>query len=121
LEENYGIKVTENLPLGFGSAQTKEAVTSGKAQLGLTGTTDATIGDLGLVIIEDDQGLQLADNLVPVVGEKYADDADLAEALNSLAPVLTTEALTALNKKVDGERQKSADVAREYLESEGLL
>lgn len=121
LEETYGIKVTENLPLGFGSAQTKEAVTSGKAQLGLTGTTDATIADLGLVIIEDDQGLQLADNLVPVVGEKYADDADLAEALNSLAPVLTTEALTALNKKVDGERQKPADVAREYLESEGLL
>jgi len=121
LEKTYGIKVTENLPLGFGSAQNKEAVTSGKAQLGLTGTTDATLEDLGLVIVEDDQGLQLADNLVPVVGEKYADDADLAKALNSLAPVLTTEDLTALNKKVDGERQKPADVAKEFLESKGLV
>jgi osmoprotectant transport system substrate-binding protein len=121
LEETYGLTITEILPLGFGSAQAKEAVTSGKAQLGLTGTTDATLADLGLVVIEDDQSLQLADNLVPVVGEKYADDADFAEVLNALAPVLTTEDLTELNRKVDAERQKAADVAREYLESKDLL
>ena len=41
--------------------------------------------------------------------------------LNSLAPVLTTEDLTELNRKVDAERQKAADVAREYLESKDLL
>jgi osmoprotectant transport system substrate-binding protein len=99
----------------------KEAVTSGKAQLGLTGTTDATLEDLGLVVIEDDKGLQLADNLVPVVGKDFADDSDLAEALNALAGELTTEDLTELNKKVDGERLKEADVAKEFLESKGLL
>ncbi len=121
LEKNYGIKVTENLPLGFGSAQNKEAVTSGKAQLGLTGTTDATLEDLGLVIIEDDKNVQLADNLVPVVGKKYANDTEFADALNALSSELTTEDLTGLNKKVDGERQKPADVAKEFLESKGLL
>ena len=121
LEKTYGITVTEVLPLGFGNTQVKEAVTSGKAQLGLTGTTDATLEDLGLVLIEDDKGLQLADNLVPVVGKDYADDADLADALNALAGELTTEDLTALNKKVDGERLKAADVAKEFLESKGLL
>jgi len=121
LENTYGLTVTEVLPLGFGTAQVKEAVTSGKAQLGLTGTTDATLEDLGLVVIEDDKGLQLADNLVPVVGKDFADDADLAEALNALAGELTTEDLTGLNKKVDGERLKAADVAKEFLESKGLL
>jgi osmoprotectant transport system substrate-binding protein len=121
LEGTYGIEVTEVLPLGFGTPQVKEAVTSGDADLGLTGTTDATLPDLGLVIIEDDQGLQLADNLVPVVGEKYADDAEFAEVLNALAGVLTTEDLTELNRKVDAERQKEADVAVEFLESKGLL
>lgn len=121
LESTYGIKVTEVLPLGFGSAQVKEAVTSGKADLGLTGTTDATLADLGLVIIEDDKHLQLADNLVPVVGKDFADDADLAAALNALADKLTTEDLTNLNKKVDGERLKAADVAKEFLTSKGLL
>ncbi len=121
LEETYGLTVTEVLPLGFGTAQVKEAVTSGKPQLGLTGTTDATLEDLGLVVIEDDKGLQLADNLVPVVGKDFADDADLADALNALAGELTTEDLTELNRKVDGERQKEADVAKEFLESKGLL
>lgn len=121
LEETYGITVTEVLPLGFGTAQVKEAVTSGQAQLGLTGTTDATLDALGLVVIEDDKGLQLADNLVPVVGEKYADDSDFADALNALAGELTTEDLTELNGKVDGERQKASDVAKEFLESKGLI
>jgi osmoprotectant transport system substrate-binding protein len=121
LEETYGIEVTEVLPLGFGTPQVKDAVVDGKAQLGLTGTTDATLEDLGLVVIEDDQGLQLADNLVPVVGEEYADDADLAEALNALAGELTTEDLTELNRKVDAERQKAEDVAREFLESKELI
>ena len=121
LEKTYGLTVTEVLPLGFGTAQVKEAVTSGKAQLGLTGTTDATLEDLGLVVIEDDKGLQLADNLVPVVGKDFADDSDLADALNALAGELTTEDLTGLNKKVDGERQQAADVAKEFLESKGLL
>ena len=121
LEETYGIEITEVLPLGFGTAQVKEAVTSGQAQLGLTGTTDATLEDLGLVVIEDDKGLQLADNLVPVVGEQYADDSDFADALNSLAGELTTEDLTELNRKVDAERQKEADVAKAFLEEKGLI
>jgi len=121
LEKTYGLKITEVLPLGFGTAQVKEAVTSGQAQLGLTGTTDATLADLGLVVIEDDKDLQLADNLVPVVGKDFADDSDLADALNALAGELTTEDLTELNKKVDAERQKASDVAKEFLESKDLL
>jgi osmoprotectant transport system substrate-binding protein len=121
LEKTYGIKVTEVLPLGFGTAQVKAAVKDGKADLGLTGTTDATLADLGLVIIEDDKHLQLADNLVPVVGKDFRDDADLANALNALADKLTTEDLANLNKRVDGERQKAADVAKEFLTSKGLL
>jgi osmoprotectant transport system substrate-binding protein len=121
LEETYGITIEKVLPLGFGSAQTKEAVTSGKAQLGLVGTTDATLADQGLVILEDDKGLQQADNLTPVVGTKYADDQEFADVLNQLAGTLTTDDLAQLNKKVDGERQKPADVAEEYLTEKGLI
>ena len=35
--------------------------------------------------------------------------------------MLTTEDLAALNAKVDGERQKPEDVAKEYLTGKGLL
>lgn len=121
LTDTYGIQITEVLPTGFGSPQTKEAVSSGQAQLGLVGSTDATLEQAGLVALEDDKNLQLADNLVPAVNQALADDETLVEALNQLADVLTTEDLAELNAQVDGERLQPADVAREYLESKGLI
>jgi osmoprotectant transport system substrate-binding protein len=121
LEETYGLDITEVLPLGFGSPQAKQAVVDGQADLALVGTTDATLGDLGLVLLEDDQQLQLADNLVPVVNAAAAADQALVDALNSLSEVLTTDDLAQLNLQVDGERQQPADVAAAYLEERGLV
>jgi osmoprotectant transport system substrate-binding protein len=121
LEETYGLKISKVEPLGFGSPQAKQAVVDGKATLVLVGTTDGTLDQLGLVLLEDDKNLQLADNLVPVVNTESAGTPEVADALNALAPVLTTEDLAALNLAVDGERKKPEDVAREYLTSKGLL
>ena len=81
LEQTYGLDISEVLPLGFGSPQTKEAVASGEADLGLVGTTDGTLGEFGLILLEDDQNLQLADNLVPVVNAETAGDEAVAEEL----------------------------------------
>jgi osmoprotectant transport system substrate-binding protein len=121
LTETYGIQITEVLPTGFGSPQTKEAVASGQAQLGLVGSTDATLEQAGLVALEDDKSLQLADNLVPAVNADLAGDEKLVETLNKLADVLTTEDLAQLNAKVDAERLQPTEVAKEYLESKGLI
>ena len=121
LEETYGLDISEVLPLGFGSTQAKQAVADGQADLVLTGTTDATLADFGLVLLEDDQGLQLADNLVPVVNADAAADQALVDALNSLSAAMTTEDLAQLNLQVDGERQQPADVALAYLEEQGLV
>jgi osmoprotectant transport system substrate-binding protein len=121
LEKTYGLDISKVEPLGFGSPQTKKAVTDGKADLGLVGTTDGTLDQLGLVLLEDDKKLQLADNLVPVVNTASADKPAVSGALNPLASALTTEDLAAMNLKVDGERQKPQDVAKEYLTSKGLL
>ncbi len=121
LREVYGINITEDLPLGFGSVQNKQAVVKGQAQLGLSGTTDGTLGALGLVVLEDDKGLQNADNLVPVVNAAGpAGSDDVAALLNKLSAVLTTEDLAALNRRVDEDREQAADVARSFLEQQGL-
>ena len=122
LESVYGIDLAKVLPLGFGSPQTKDAVTSGEAQLGLVGTTDGSLDRLGLVILEDDKGLQAAQNLIPVLNADTAERyPEIAGVLNELSETLTTDDLADLNAKVDIERQQPADVAREYLEAEGLL
>ncbi len=119
LEKTYGMKVSKVLPLGFGSPQAKEAVTSGKADLVLTGTTDATLDQLGLVLLEDDKGLQKADNIVPVVSKK-ANTAEVKALLDKLSAALTTEDLAQLNAKVDAQRQTAQQVAKDYLASKGL-
>lgn len=121
LEETYGFEITEVLPLGFGSPQAKEAVVAGEADMALVGTTDATLAADGLVLLEDDQQLQLADNLVPVVSAEAAEDTALVEALNSLSDVLTTEDLAALNAEVDVERRLPAEAAADYLVEAGLI
>ncbi|MDT3397745.1 ABC transporter substrate-binding protein [Streptomyces sp. B1866] len=121
LEKTYGIDITGIDPLEVGSVQAKQAVKDGRDQLVLTTTTDATVDQFGLVILEDDKNLQNADNVLPVVHAKSAGEQKIADALNKLNRVLTTADLTELNKKVDAERRKASDVAGDYLKGKGLI
>ncbi|WP_306318597.1 MULTISPECIES: ABC transporter substrate-binding protein [unclassified Streptomyces] len=121
LKKSYGIDVTGIDPKGVGTTQAKQAVKNGTDQLVLTTTTDATLENFGLVLLEDDKKLQNADNIVPVVNAKDAGDKKIADVLGKLTKTLTTDDLIELNRKVDAERQKEADVAKEYLETKGLV
>jgi osmoprotectant transport system substrate-binding protein len=121
LEKTYGIDITGLDPKGVGTPQSKQAVKDGTDQLVLTTTTDATLGTFGLVLLEDDKKLQNADNVLPVVNAKSAGDKKIEAALGKLTRVLTTDDLINLNRKVDAERLKPADVAEAYLVSKGLL
>ncbi|MFI7387427.1 ABC transporter substrate-binding protein [Streptomyces sp. NPDC049813] len=121
LKKTYGIDVTGIDPKGVGTTQSKQAVKNGTDQLVLTTTTDATLKNFGLVLLDDDKKLQNADNIIPVVNAKDAGDQGITDVLGKLTKTLTTEDLVELNRKVDAERQKEADVAKDYLESKGLI
>ncbi|MFF8815940.1 ABC transporter substrate-binding protein [Streptomyces pactum] len=121
LEKTYGIDIDGIDPMDVGSVQAKQAVKDGKDEMLLTVTTDATLDQFGLVLLEDDKNLQNADNVLPVVNADSAGDKEIADALNKITKVLTTEDLTELNKKVDAERLKPGDVAADYLKEKGLL
>ncbi|MFI1205192.1 ABC transporter substrate-binding protein [Streptomyces sp. NPDC020883] len=121
LEKTYGITVAGIDPKGVGTPQAKQAVKDGTDQLVLTTTTDATLDNFGLVLLQDDKKLQNADNVLPVLNAKSAGDKEIAAALDKITKTLTTEDLINLNRKVDAERLKPADVAQAYLESKGLV
>ena len=122
LSEAYGIDITQVLPLGFASDQTYQSVLDGESDLGQTSTTDGTLEGQGLVLLEDDQEIQPAQNLVPAVSAEFlAENLDVGDILNPLMESLTTEKLTELNGRVSVEREEPAAVARDFLESEGLL
>ena len=122
LTDVYGIDIKEVLPLGFASDATYQSVLDGESELGLTSTTDGTLEAQGLVLLEDDQEIQPAQNLVPAVSTEFLDEhPDLEDTLNELMGVLTTANLTELNGRVAVDREKPEDVARDFLVEEGLL
>ena len=122
LSEEYGIDVTEVLPLGYASNQTYQAVLDGEVELGETSTTDGTLESQGLVVLEDDQQIQPAQNLVPAVSTEFLEaNPDVEEVLNPLMAALTTDNLTELNGRVAVDREKPEDVATDFLTEQGLL
>ncbi|MEU3186398.1 ABC transporter substrate-binding protein [Streptomyces sp. NPDC006923] len=121
LKKTYGINVTGIDPKGVGTPQAKQAVKDGVDQVVLSTTTDGTLDSFGLVVLEDDKKLQNADNVLPVVNAKDAGSQEIADVLGKLTAALTTDDLAKLNLKVDAERAKPEDVAKEYLESKGLV
>ncbi len=122
LTAEYGIDITKVLPLGYGSPQAIDSVKNGESQLAEVATTQSNVTAEGLVILEDDKQVQPAQNLIPAMNSDFLqDNPDAADALNKLADTLTTDDLTELNTKVDLEREDPADVAKQYLEDNGLL
>jgi osmoprotectant transport system substrate-binding protein len=60
--------------------------------------------------------------VAPVVRPELLDTQPrVAEVLNRLSPLLTDEVMQQLNYEVSGNQREPADVAREFLRSEGLL
>ena len=112
LSDQYGIDVTEVLPLGYASDQTYQSVLDGESELGETSTTDGTLESQGLVVLEDDKQIQPAQNLVPAVSTEFLSaHPDVADILNPLMAALTTENLTELNGRIAVDREKPEDVA----------
>ncbi|MDO9494434.1 MAG: glycine betaine ABC transporter substrate-binding protein [Nocardioides sp.] len=122
LTEVYDIDVTKILPLGFASPEGYESVKSGESQLGLTGTIDPNLEDEGLVLLEDDLGIQPAQNLIPAVSEEFlADHDDVEGLLNDLSAALDNDTINELLGRMTIDREKAEDVAEDFLKEEGLI
>ena len=87
-------------------------------------TTQPAIAQFGFVLLEDDKGTQPAENIAPIVRDEWLRQARGVEAVSAiLDPVseaLTTEVLTELGVQVAVEQRDREDVAREWLEENGL-
>ena len=100
-----------------------QAFLDGDANVVLAFSTDAEIAINDLIVLEDDKGLWPPYHVAPVVRQDALDaNADLAPALNALAPILTTELMTAMNARVVGdEKAEPATVANDFLTEQGLI
>jgi osmoprotectant transport system substrate-binding protein len=118
----YGLNIVKIIPLDFDSAAAKDSVTSGESQLGEVATTDGALAQQGLTMLQDDKGMQPAQNLIPAVNSDFLKKhPDIQPVLNQLSATLTTSDLAALDLKVDVDRAQPDVVAKDYLTSKGLL
>ena len=82
-----------------------------------SGEACAPVAGDQLVVLEDDQQLQNADNIVPAVNLATAQaNPALLPALDAVSAALTTQELIELNAAVDLERQSAEDVAATWVQ-----
>lgn len=120
LEEVYGVTFGEFKPLDVGGPLTVAALEGGKIDVALLFSTSSVIGDKGWVVLEDDKNLQQAENITPVIRTEVLND-EIERLLNQVSSKLTTENVTELNGRVEIDKEDPADVARDFLEENGLL
>jgi len=100
-----------------------QAFLNGDAEVVLAFGTDGQVAGYDLVVLEDDGGLWPPYHVAPVIRQERLDASpQVADILNELAPLLTSEIVADLNWLVDGdEAMEPADVARDFLIENGLI
>ncbi len=123
LRDVYRLRFEDFKALDTGGPLTVAALTSGEIDVGLLFSTSGVISDRGFVLLEDDKGLQAAENITPAVRADImeATDGSIADSLNGVSAELTTEEMTRLNAQVEVENRDFRAVAREFLLDAGLL
>ena len=118
-EETYGLSFESFQALDAGGPLTTEALNSGEIDVGLVFSTQGAIVANDWVVLEDDKGLQPAENITPTVREEIL-SGEVEELLNSVSATLTTENVTDMNARME-EGEAPADVAATFLQEQGLL
>jgi osmoprotectant transport system substrate-binding protein len=122
LKSVYGIDMSKNfVPLDLGGPLTKKALQNGDIDVAVLFSTDSSIASNGWVELKDDKGIFKSDNIVPVVTNDLAANAELVKLANEVSAKLTTENVTAMNKQFDVDKEDAATIAKDFLTKNGLL
>lgn len=121
LSKAYGdFKLKAYIPVDPGLRY--EGLMNGQADVVVAFGTDGQIAADNLVLLQDDKGLFPPYQIAPVARQQALDaNPKIAELLNKLAPLLTDDTMQQLNFEVDGNKREPADVAKEFLQQNGLI
>jgi osmoprotectant transport system substrate-binding protein len=122
LAGTYNVDLSENF-VGLDAGVVATAMVNGEIDVAVLFSTDGRIADAGWVLLDDDQSMLAADNIVPVVTAELIEayGGAMAAIVNGVSERITTEVLTELNRQFDVDKESAADIARAWLTSEGLL
>ncbi|MDQ0218864.1 ABC transporter permease/substrate-binding protein [Peribacillus cavernae] len=99
-----------------------QAIKTGDINLVDAYSTDSELRQYQLTVLEDDKHLFPPYQGAPILRKETLDDhPEIRKALNKLAGKITDDEMRKMNYQVNVERKGANEVAREYLEKEGLL
>ncbi len=120
--EIYGITFADTTTIEFGPLL-GETLKAEEVDAVIWNDTAPEIEANDFKVLDDDKGLFPAQNIAPIVRddvlEEYA--PELAEALDELSAIITTEDLIAWNTATDIDKQEPDDVAEDWLTSKNLI
>ena len=119
LQETYGIDLSANFT-ALEPAAIPAALDAGEIDIAVVFSTDAVVVQEDLVILEDDQGLFKADNIVPVMTTELSEVDGFTDLLNAISAEMTTDGVADLNVAFQVEREDAEAVASTFLTDAGL-
>jgi glycine betaine/choline ABC-type transport system substrate-binding protein len=122
LEDNYGLSFGKFTPVDIELRY--EVLDKGDADLSILFTTDGQLSESeDYMLLEDDQGLLPAGNVLFVTTQEAVDEAgpDYQETIEKVQESLTLEVMQELNARVSLDREKPEDVAADYLREAGYV
>ena len=120
LKRVYGLDFKRFRVLDAGGPRTIEALKSGEVDAADVFTTDPHINTEGWVVLPDPAGLYAAQNVLPLIRTEQASDP-VQNALYDVSTKLTTDNLTSMMVQVTIKERKPAEVAAEFLQTQGLV
>jgi osmoprotectant transport system substrate-binding protein len=94
----------------------------GQVDIAMGFATDSRIEAFDLVNLEDDKAFFPVYNGAPVIRrETLENNPEIKDVLEKIAPLLDTETMTKLNYEVDINEREPKEVAKEWLQTEGLI
>ncbi len=124
LERVYGLDLSAGFtPLDGAGPLTVAALEAGEIDVAILFSTGGVIADKGWVVLEDDQGLINADNVIPVTTDAVIEayGTDFTAVVNEVSAALSTEELAELNRRYDIDKEDAAAIATDWLTAEGLI
>ncbi|MSQ24399.1 MAG: ABC transporter substrate-binding protein [Chloroflexi bacterium] len=123
LKDKYGLTFKDFKALDVGGPITIQSLEGNQIDVGLLFTTNPQIGIKGFVALNDDKGLQQADNIVPVVRTDLLNSApaDFKSTLNNVSSKLSTVELMNLNKALDIDKTDAKVAAAAWLKKQGIV
>ncbi|TCK24920.1 glycine betaine ABC transporter substrate-binding protein [Pseudonocardia endophytica] len=122
VERTYGVTVGPQQVQVLDDGLVPQSTADGVCTFGEVSTTDGRVPGLGLTVLDDDRGAEVASILAPTLRKDAYDRAPaVARVLDPISGALDPPTVVALTRRVSVDGATPRDAAREWLSGRGFI